>query len=95
MDRMTKRDENGYVECNLNIPLEFEQGCTGDCINCNADLMLGLLGWYEDEAERREKGCDYCKGVTKTGAIRLEDDFGRSLNYCPICGRKLVDKTND
>lgn len=43
-----------------------------------------------DENDSRDQGCDYCKGVTKTGAIRLEDDFGRSLNYYPMCGRKLV-----
>ena len=45
--------------------------------------------------EKREQGCKYCKGVTKTGAIRLEDEFWGPLNYCPMCGRKLVDKTND
>ena len=56
-----------------------------------AKKLMYRLAKYEDEAERREKGCEYCKGVTKTGAIRLEDDFGRPLNYCPECGRKLVD----
>ena len=84
MERLTKRDENGYVECDLNIPLEFEPGCTGDCSKCNADLMLELLGWYEDEAEQREQGCEYCNGVIRTGAIRLEDEFWGPLNYCPL-----------
>lgn len=78
MDRLTKFWGN------------MEYGLINAFKTTNAEVC-NALGRYEDEAEQREKGCGYCKGVTKTGAIRLEDDFGRSLNYCPICGRKLVD----
>ena len=56
-----------------------------------AKKLMYRLAKYEDEDERREKGCKYCKGVTKTGAIRLEDEFWGPLNYCPMCGRKLVE----
>ena len=60
------------------------------CKFAEGECTMGLIKEVAEALEKREQGCDYCKGVTKTGAIRLEDDFGRSLNYCPMCGRKLV-----
>ena len=47
--------------------------------------------WRRTKRNENDQGYKYCKGVTKTWAIRLEDDFGRSLNYCPMCGRKLYE----
>lgn len=57
-----------------------------------AKKLMYRLAKYEDEAERREKGCGYCNGLTVTGSHRLEDDFDRCAQYCPMCGRKLAEK---
>lgn len=64
MERLTKRDENGFVECEIRIPLEFELGCNQDCKNCDVDRVLEVLCKYEDEAEQREKGCNMCTRIT-------------------------------
>ena len=79
MDRLTKFWGNGEY----GLVNAFE---TTNIEVCNA------LGRYEDDAERREKGCGYCNGLTVTGSHRLEDEFWGPLNYCPMCGRKLAEK---
>lgn len=72
-----------------------------------AKKLMYRLAKYEDEAERRDDGCDMCKDIASDvpGVCRMDtlymvyyDYAGESHdlsaeppNYCPFCGRKLVE----
>lgn len=50
------------------------------------------LAKYEDEAERREHGCVYCRtgNLTVTHSIDGQDvAISHEVLYCPVCGREL------
>lgn len=94
MERLTKYWGNG------------EYGLINAFVTKNAE-MCNALGRYEDEAEQRDDGCDMCKDITPDvpGVCRMDtlymvyyDYAGESHdlsaeppNYCPFCGRKLVE----
>ena len=107
MERLTKRDALGDVECVIET-----LDCDGYCLDCNIYKIVERLAKYEDEAERREKGCGFCNGYmvlafeggykltcrTEDGNPAIVDkdeeiavDLSESFIYCPTCGRKLVD----
>lgn len=84
MDRLT---------CNVNNHISLAYSDEDDLgWEETAKKLMYRLAKYEDEAEQREKGCGYCNGLTVTGSHRLEDDFDRCAQYCPMCGRKLAEK---
>lgn len=76
-------------------------GSVSQPTNLDWSGALQKLADYEDEAEQREKGCEYCKTdidgySTAFGAFWVEDTMLRTkhckprpINYCPMCGRKL------
>lgn len=101
MERLTKRDKEGAY-----FPPCFEEPCLGGgCADDNCDYFNKVcqhLAELEDEEERREKGCYWCKeqtdefGDTHMTASEItvvsRDRFGqRKLprNFCPVCGRRL------
>lgn len=62
-------------------------------------IVLKRLAEYEDEAEQREQGCDWCKepscnicaGINLCNNGRDCESVYEPYNYCQECGRKLVD----
>ena len=89
MERLTKFWGNG------------EYGLINAFKTTNAEVC-NALGRYEDEAERREKGCVYCNRCFSCYEM-TKCPFQRELipetcshyeprfKFCPKCGRKLVD----
>ena len=102
MVRLTRRDEYNELEC---IVESVE--CNGYCEGCDVHTIIKRLAEYEDEAYQREKGWSLCTeepegfkyGVRyRDGIPYIENEYIiilSGLSYCPVCGRKLVDKTND
>ncbi len=102
MDRITRRDEYNELEC---IVESVE--CNGYCNGCDVHTIIERLAKYEDEDGRRDDGCDMCKDIAPDvpGVCRMDtlymvyyDYAGESHdlsaeppNYCPFCGRKLVE----
>lgn len=106
--RFTKRNERGLAY----FPRCFEEPCggTGCAIeDCGFLTEVCLrLAELEDEEDRREKGCFWCKeqndefGDTRMTASEITvvscDRFGtRKLprNFCPVCGRRLEEDLKD
>lgn len=54
---MTHRDEIGDLECVIET-----LDCDGYCLDCDNYKITERLAYYEDEAEKREQGCDFCQG---------------------------------
>lgn len=94
MQRMTRRDE-GHIEL-----LGYERR-----IDAIGDLIEKVCE-YEDEAERREQGCEYCTDprtllINSSAALYIGEDKELALDYddgsayasiefCPMCGKKLM-----
>ena len=73
MDRLTKR-EGDMVYMVKDGELLAPRALSGQEVR----QVLQKLADYEDEAERREKGCPLCHWGIDRG------------NYCKVCGRELV-----
>ena len=90
MERMTSRNGN---EVELN-------GDYDNSMDALVDMLFRMCD-YEDEAERREQGCEVCEPRCSNcrsfsmacwpEQIRpfVCKHYYPNSNYCPMCGRKL------
>ena len=57
------------------------------------DIKLTTAVEALQEKLERDKGCEYCEGLT-TGEDFIKCpslNFKMDVDYCPMCGRKLVE----
>lgn len=106
--RLTQRNDRGLPY----FPRCFREPCNGT--GCAYDDCLFItevcqkLADYEDESDRKDKGCFWCKeqidefGDRHVTASEItvvsRDRFGeRKLprNFCPVCGRQLEEELKD
>lgn len=100
--RLTAYNETGlpyFPEC-------FEEPCSGfGCQKKDCKFITHVcqtLAAFEDEEEKKNKGCFWCKEQTDefgdkhitASEIKVvrQDRFGKRelpRNFCPVCGRKL------
>lgn len=107
MKRITSRSSQGAY-----VPQCFEEPCNGTgCKIDNCDHFMRMcerLAELEDEEERREQGCFWCKEQTDEFgdkrmtaseiAVVSSDRFGKRKlprNFCPVCGRRLEEEMKD
>ncbi len=93
MDRLTRRVPFGGYQMNDKTTNSIE----------TIAVLRNALGKYEDEAEQREKGCEYCRNEKPlyhqhTEIINTNGTFdipiyvkNTDYDFCPMCGRKLGD----
>lgn len=66
--------------------------CRGD-EKCDPRRVYERLREYEDEAEKRENGCEYCGLIYETSRenydIPAAVDTTIENKYCPMCGKRL------
>ena len=58
MERLTYISEPGFIDIVCD-----KSGCSEDtgCLNCKTTRAFMKLKEYEDKAQRKEKGCTFCK----------------------------------
>ncbi len=94
------------------FPECFKEPCFG--FGCQKEdckfitQVCQTLAVFEDEEEKKDKGCFWCKeqtdefGDTRMTASEIkvisQDRFGKRelpRNYCPVCGRKIKEEEDE
>lgn len=107
-ERLTQRNDRGLPY----FPRCFREPCNGtgfaddDCPFITE--VCQKLADYEDESDRKDKGCFWCKeqidefGDSRVTASEItvvsRDRFGKRKlprNFCPVCGRQLEEELKD
>lgn len=107
-ERLTQRNDRGLPY----FPRCFREPCNGTgCADDDCPFITEVcqkLADYEDESDRKDKGCFWCKeqidefGDSRVTASEItvvsRDRFGKRKlprNFCPVCGRQLEEELKD